>query len=149
MDDATNARPLDKPLPALTDLTRPFWTAAKQRRLVLQKCARCATFQFFPKPWCIECGGRELPWVDAKPTGTVYSFTISRTVGMNLPGWQADLPLTMCLIDLDDGVRLYGQLLDCPPDAVAIGLRVRVHFVDLDDTIAVPAFRPLSAGVAA
>lgn len=144
-----NEPTLDKPLPALTDLTRPFWAAAKAHRLVLQKCANCATFQFFPKPWCIECGSRELPWVDAKPTGSVYSFTIARTVGMNLPGWQKDLPLTMCLIDLDDSARLYGQLLDCAPDAIAIGLRVQVKFVDLNDDIAVPAFRPLQPAASA
>ena len=135
---------LHKPLPTITDLTRPFWTAAKARRLVLQQCRACNTFQFFPKPWCIECGGRDLPWVDAKPTGTVYSFTIARTIGMNYPGWQDELPLTMCMIDLDDGVRLYAQLTDCPPEAVAIGMRVQVQFVDISDEAAIPTFRPLS-----
>jgi acetyl-CoA acetyltransferase len=73
-----------KPLPTITDLTRPFWTAAKQGHLVLQKCQRCATFNFHPKPWCIECGSRELVWTDAQPTGTVYSHTISRYGGDEL-----------------------------------------------------------------
>ncbi len=27
-----------KPLPVITDQTRPFWAAAKQGRFVLQKC---------------------------------------------------------------------------------------------------------------
>jgi hypothetical protein len=48
MPETPNREPLHKPLPELTDLTRPFWTAAKQRRFVLQKCARCATFNFYP-----------------------------------------------------------------------------------------------------
>lgn len=137
---------LPKPLPVITDLTRPFWTAAKAGRLVLQKCQRCGVFQFHPKAWCIDCGCRELAWTDAKPFGTVYARTISRSVAMNYPGWQAELPVLMCLIDLDDGARLYGQVTDCAPEALHIGMRVQAHFVDISDEAGIPKFRPLTAG---
>ena len=134
-----------KPLPVVTDLTRPFWAAARQHRLVLQKCARCGSFNFHPRPWCVECGCRELAWTDAQPTGTVYAHTICHTVAMNFPGWAAELPLLRCLVDLDDGVRLYAQVTDCAPEHMHIGLRVQVHFRDLNDEIAIPAFRPVDA----
>jgi len=143
MTEPPHRDPLHKPLPELTDLTRPFWTAAKQRRFVLQKCARCATFNFYPKPWCIECGSRELEWTEASPLGTVYSYTISRTVGMNYPGWQADLPVLMCMVDLDDGPRMYGQVTDCAPEDLRIGMRLEVHFEDISEEAAIPKFRPL------
>lgn len=132
----------NKPLPVITDLTRPFWTSAKQGRLVLQKCGQCGTFQFQPKPWCIACGSRDLAWTPAKPTGTVYTFTISRSVAMNFPGWEAELPLLLCLIDLDDGARLYGQVTDCAPDKIHIGMRVEVHFKDISEEAGIPKFRP-------
>jgi uncharacterized OB-fold protein len=131
-----------KPLPAITDLTRPFWTAAKERRLVLQRCAQCGTFNFHPKPWCIECGSRDLAWTDARPTGTVYSFTISRSVAMNYPGWEKDLPVLLCLVDLDDGARMYAQVTDCSPEAMRIGMRVRAHFEDISPEAGIPKFRP-------
>ncbi len=133
----------NKPLPVLTDMTRPFWTAAKEGRLLLQKCGQCGTFQFQPKPWCIACGSRELPWTPAKPTGTVYSFTISRSVAMNFPGWEKELPVLMCLIDLDDGVRLYGQVTDCAPEKLHIGMRVEVHFASISPEAGIPKFMPL------
>lgn len=133
---------LAKPLPVITDLTRPFWAAAKNGKLVLQKCQRCATFNFHPKPWCIECGSRELVWTDAKPFGTVYSHTVSYTVAMNSPAWEAELPLVMCLIDLDDGARMYGQVTDCAPADIRIGMRVEVHFEDISSEAAIPKFRP-------
>lgn len=133
---------LGKPLPVITDQTRPFWSAAKSGRLVLQKCQRCATFNFHPKPWCIECGSRELVWTDAKPFGTVYSHTVSYTVAMNSPAWEVDLPLVMCLIDLDDGARMYGQVTDCAPADIRIGMRVEVHFEDISPEAAIPKFRP-------
>lgn len=139
MSDAT----LHKPLPTLTDQTRPFWTAAREGRLVLQKCGRCATFNFHPKPWCIECGARELQWADARPTGTVYAHTVSRSVAMNYPGWQADLPIVLCLIDLDDGARLYAQLTDCRPEDVRVGMRVGVHFEAISEEAGIPKFHPL------
>ncbi|KAB2912626.1 MAG: hypothetical protein F9K29_18400 [Hyphomicrobiaceae bacterium] len=132
----------NKPLPEITDQTRPFWTAAKSRKLVLQRCARCDTFNFHPKPWCVECGCRDLAWTEAKPTGTVYSFTISRAVAMNLPGWQGELPVLMCLIDLDDGARLYGQVVHCMPEEIKIGMRVEILFEDISEEAAIPKFRP-------
>lgn len=133
---------LDKPLPVITDLTRPFWTAAKNGKLVLQKCKRCATFNFHPKPWCIECGSRELTWTDAKPFGSVYSYTISRSVAMNFPGWQAELPVLMCLINLDDGARMYGQVTQCKPEDLRIGMRVEAYFEDISEEAGIPKFRP-------
>ncbi|HVC12190.1 MAG TPA: zinc ribbon domain-containing protein [Burkholderiales bacterium] len=75
--------PQGKPIPEITDLTRPFWRAAKQHKLVMQKCQRCGTLDFFPKPWCIECGHRGLEWVEVGPRGTVYSYTVAYTVMMN------------------------------------------------------------------
>lgn len=133
----------DKPLPVITELTRPFWTAAKQGRLVLQKCQKCGVFNFHPKAWCVDCGSRDLVWTDAQPTGTVYSHTISRSVAMNYPGWQAELPVLMCLIDLDDGARMYAQVTHCAPEALHIGMRVQVHFEAISDEAGIPKFRPL------
>jgi len=132
-----------KPLPQITDLTRPFWTAAKNRKLVMQKCTRCGTMNFYPKAWCVECGNRDLQWVETKPTGTVYSYTVATAVMMNFPGWKDDLPIVLGIIDVDDGARMYGQITDCAPDKVHIGMRVQAYFADISEEAAVPKFRPV------
>ena len=134
--------PQGKPLPEITDFSRPFWSAAKKGKLVMQKCGRCGTLDFFPKPWCIECGYRGLEWVEVKPQGTVYSYTVAYTVMMNFPAWKDDLPITLCIIDLDDGPRMYGQLTGCSPEKVHIGMRVQAYFEDISEDAAVPKFRP-------
>lgn len=131
-----------KPLPEITDLTRPFWSAARAGRLVMQKCAGCGTLDFYPKPWCVECGDRRLEWVEVRKTGTVYSHTVATAVMMNLPGWKSELPLILCLVDLDDGPRMYAQLTDCRPEDVKIGMRVLAHFEAIGDDAGVPKFRP-------
>lgn len=134
--------PKGKPLPQITDQTRPFWTGAKQGKLMMQKCGGCGTLNFLPKPWCVECGNRDLKWVETKPYGTVYSFTVAYAVMMNYPDWKEDLPVINCIIDLDEGARMYGQITDCAPDKVRIGMRVKAHFVDISDEAAIPKFRP-------
>jgi uncharacterized protein len=139
MNDISSA----KPLPVITDLTRPFWDAARQGRLVMQKCAQCGTSNFHPKPWCIECGSRELVWTATQPLGSVYSYTVSRSVAMNSPVWAADLPVILCLVDVDDGARMYAQVTHCKPDEIHVGMRVQVYFEPLGDGIAIPKFRPV------
>jgi uncharacterized OB-fold protein len=62
---------------------------------------------------------------------------------MNYPGWQADLPVLMCMVDLDDGPRMYGQVTDCAPEDLRIGMRLEVHFEDISEEAAIPKFRPL------
>ena len=131
-----------KPLPVITDMTRPFWTAAKDGRLVMQKCASCGTVNFHPKPWCIECGSRDLAWIDIKPEGTVYSFTISHTVAMNSPEWQDELPVLFCLVDLDEGARMYAQVTDCDPGDIHIGMRVKAYFNPISEEAGIPIFQP-------
>ena len=131
-----------KPLPEITDATRPFWTAAKNRKLVMQKCGRCGTLNFFPKPWCIDCGSRQLDWVEVSGKGTVYSFTTANKVMMNFPGWKADPPVTLGIIDLDEGARMYGQLVGANPEDYRIGMKVKAIFEDLGAEAAIPKFVP-------
>lgn len=131
-----------KPLPDITDLTRPFWTAAREGRLVMQKCPRCATVNFHPKPWCVECGERDLKWTEMKPEGEVYSYTVSRTVAMNYLGWEEELPVLMCLIDIDGGARMYAQVTDVSPDDIHVGMRVRAYFEPISEEAGIPKFKP-------
>lgn len=132
------------PLPEITDQTRPFWDAAREGRLVMQTCRHCGTVSFPPKPWCIECGSRDIDWADVGPGGTVYSFTISRSVAMNWPAWQEQLPIVLALVDVDNGARVYAQVIDCSPEDIAIGLRLEAVFVELGKDMKIPKFRPVS-----
>jgi uncharacterized OB-fold protein len=109
----------------------------------MQKCQKCDSFNFHPKPWCIECGSRELAWTPTQTLGTVYSHTVSHTVAMNSPVWEADLPVILCLIDVDGAARMYAQVTHCLPQDVHVGMRVQVHFEVLSDQICIPKFRPV------
>ena len=63
MSDRTTAKGPDlEGLPA-DPTTAPFWRAARERRLVVQRCASCGACQFYPRPFCLACSGLELEWV--------------------------------------------------------------------------------------
>ncbi|PLX36743.1 MAG: acyl dehydratase [Hyphomicrobiales bacterium] len=132
-----------KPLPEIYELTEPFWKGAHEGRLMMQKCSKCGTVNFHPKPWCIECGSRDIPWTEMRPEGTVYSYTISRAVAMNYPGWKEELPVIMCLVDIDGGARMYAQVTGIEPEAMQVGLRVTAYFDPISDDYSIPKFRPV------
>jgi len=133
----------NKPLPEVCELTKPFWEGAKDNKLLMQKCVKCGTVNFHPKPWCIECGSRDLPWTQMSHDGTVYSYTVSRAVAMNFAGWKEELPIIMCLIDIDGGARMYAQVKEINPEDMKVGMRVTAIFEDISEHYGIPKFKPL------
>jgi hypothetical protein len=51
------------------------------------------------------------------------------------------LPVLLVLVELDQGVRMVGELLDAAPDDVKIGAPVEVALVRVDDDLTIPAWR--------
>jgi hypothetical protein len=132
-----------RPTPETTAFAAPYWAAARAHRLVLQHCPRCHRFQHFPRPWCTSCLNDEMEFLDASGFGTVYSFTVVRRTAN--PAFAARVPYVIALVDLDEGVRIYTNLVDCDPVDVRIGLRVRATFEDVDDEHSVVLFAPTAS----
>lgn len=137
MTEAAKKRP--RPVPVPTNITRPFWDAAKQGKLVLQRCRRCGTWQYWPRPVCMRCISRDLEWKEAAGRGVVYSFTITRLPAEGFEGLE---PYVLASVDLPEGTRMMARLLNCPIDRVRIGLPVRVVWEKLSDEISLPQFEP-------
>lgn len=129
-----------KPLSFVSHISKPFWEAAKKHKLVLQKCGKCGTYQWYPKPWCIECGSRDLKWTEVSGRGTVYSYTIIHHTKAN-PAFTEDAPFSIAAVELDEGPRMYGNLVGCPPGELKIGMRVEITFDDVTDKISLPKFK--------
>jgi uncharacterized OB-fold protein len=69
----------------------------------------------------------------------VYSFTVIRQ--MRAQPFKDRLPYVVAAIDLQEGVRMMGGILDVDPDAVEIGSPVRACMVRVTETIAVPMWK--------
>jgi uncharacterized OB-fold protein len=51
------------------------------------------------------------------------------------------VPYVLALIDLEEGVRMMSNVVDCDPHAVEIGMAVEVTFEDITEEITLPKFR--------
>lgn len=129
-----------KPAPAPRGEERAWFEAAAEERLLIQRCGACDAAVFFPRSVCPVCHDDALEWVDAAGIGTVYSYTVLHRAGK--PGWEADVPYVVALIELEEGPRMMGNLLNVEPAAVHIGMPVRVIFERRDDSLTVPQWVP-------
>ena len=74
----------------------------------------------------------------ASGRGTVYSFVVHHHPPV--PGKR--LPLVIALVELEEGVRMLGELHDAAPASVAIGQRVRARMQRVDDDLTLPGWVP-------
>jgi len=131
------ARPL-RPRPAVTKDNAWWFEAAREHRLLIQRCSSCGVLRHPPRPMCDRCGSLEWDTVEAGGGGTVYSFVVNHYP--QVPAFE--YPLAVGLIELDEGTRLIANIVGVPTSDIRIGIPVEVEWVDHDPELALPAFRP-------
>jgi hypothetical protein len=126
-----------RPVPVPTWLTEPFWQAAREGRLLVQRCAACGTYVFRPQYACTTCLSTELEWEQSAGTGTLHSFSVVRR-----PAYpELPVPYVVVNVEMDEGWFMMSNLIGCTVDEVAIGLRVAVSFQECNG-LSLPFVRP-------
>jgi uncharacterized OB-fold protein len=136
-------RPLhpDYPLPDVDDpVMRPFWDGARAGRLMLQREPATGAVHWPPKPMYWKGGGR-LEWFQASGRGTIYSWVVGHEPF--LPAFRHLLPLVMVLVEVAEGPRLVGYMVNVRPDEMRFGMPVRVVFERLNDRVTLPVWEPV------
>ena len=82
---------------------------------------------------------REVEWVPVPGKGRVFSTAIMHQA--NHPAFEAMLPYTVAQIELDCGVRMISNVVDCPAHEVAIDMPVEVAWEERSAEVTVPVFR--------
>jgi uncharacterized OB-fold protein len=82
-------------------------------------------------------GKKNVEWREVSGKGTIYACTVIRIPG---PGLEGRLPLCVATVDLDEGVRFIGNVLNCAPEELKIGARVKLAWDKLNDDSNYPAF---------
>lgn len=91
-------------------------------RLVGSKCADCGA-EFFPPVYrCRKCGSEKISDAEMPKTGKIMTYT---QMHEPLPGFEAQAPLWLAVIQLENGARVLGQVVDSPDESVRTGARVR------------------------
>ncbi len=142
-DEPAAARPRPDPTPD----TQGYWDGARDHRLVLQRCLACRAYRHDPRPMCPECHSLDFEWAPASGRGTVYSYAIVHQLLHRF--WADRVPYNVVLVELEEGIRIISNLVDCPNESIYIGMPVGVVFEDLPPELGLPLFRPLASAGAA
>jgi uncharacterized OB-fold protein len=112
--------------PIPTSDSREFWEGCNERRLLLRRCIACEQIWYYPRLACPRCSGRELEWIEASGRGLVHSHTTVFTSFYG-PAWEADIPYTVLLVDLEEGPRMLSRLVG-EDDGLRTGSSVDLQF---------------------
>ena len=111
--------------PAASRDTAFFWDGINAHELRIQKRLD-GTLQHPPAPalW----NDKDVPtdYVVASGKGTVFSFVVHHAP--QVPG--RTLPFVIALVELEEGVRMLGELRGIDPARVEIGMDVRATYID-------------------
>ncbi len=116
-----------------------WWEGIDQGKLLIQKCQGCGELRHPPRPMCPSCRSIDWEGVEASGAGTVYSYTVLHYP--KFPGYE--FPLACVLVDLDEGVRLVSNLINCEHSDIRIGMAVEAVIESVDDDLKLPLFRPV------
>ena len=140
---STIARPVLPP----SEITQFFWDAAKERKLVVQRCDDCRHYIHWPQVRCPRCQSERLSPAEVSGKGKIYSFCVVHHVFA--PMFADAVPYSLAIVELEEqsGLRMLTNIVDCPHEALSVGMPVEVTFENRDGHT-LPQFRPAAdAGV--
>jgi uncharacterized OB-fold protein len=120
----------------------PFWAAASERRLVVQRCTGCGTLRFPARPRCSTCLGAGAEWVPVSGRGEIFSFVVMHQAAH--PGFAAAVPYAVVVVQLAEGVRMLSGVTGIGAHDVRIGMPVEVAFEERGPDVLLPLFRPVA-----
>ena len=123
-------RAVQAPIPDPT--TAPFWEAAKEGRLMVGRCRDTGRHFFPPRGVSPFTLSPNVELVAASGRGTLYSYTVMRTTEPYVPA----------MVELDEGPRIFTNLVDVAFEEIRIGMKLRVAFRATEGGPPVPMFAP-------
>lgn len=101
------------PVPVPTPETQPFWDGLARGQVLLPRCSSCGSWQFPPYCFCKICGSEQCQWTRTSGRGRLYSYVIARRPW---PEWNRDGPMSVALVELEEGPRLVSTVIGCTQD---------------------------------
>jgi scaffold protein (connect acetoacetyl-CoA thiolase and HMG-CoA synthase) len=90
-------------------------------RLIGSKCSDCG-HEFFPPVYrCRECGSDKITDREMPKSGKIVTYT---ELHEPLPGFEAQAPFHLAVVELENGARVLTQIVDSPSEAIKTGAKV-------------------------
>jgi uncharacterized OB-fold protein len=120
--------------PSMNPGDEPYFQAAGEGKLLLKKCNQCGQHHHYPRAICPFCWSDKVEWTQAKGTGEIYTYTVTRRGG--------PVPYCIAYVQLDEGPRMMTNIVDTDLDTIKIGQKVKVVFKKTEGGQSVPCFAP-------
>jgi len=101
--------------------------------LLATRCGVCSSIYFPPRAICPHCRRKSMGKMEPyrlSGRGKVYSYTVVHDA---MPDFSMMKPYIMAMVEMQEGVRLTGQIVDCEPEQVGIGMDVETTFRKLGE----------------
>jgi uncharacterized OB-fold protein len=121
--------------PASSKDTKFFWDGVNAHELRIQKRPD-GSLQHPPVPALWQDKEAAIDYVVASGRGTVFSFVVHHAP--KVPG--RTLPFVIALVELEEGVRMLGELRNVQPANVEVGMPVRATYIDFPERNSGPAW---------
>ena len=122
--------------------TAPYWEAARNHKLALQRCSNCLSFRHPPQKICSNCYSERSDWVTVSGKGKIHTYVIIHQPV--LAPYRDLAPYDVIRVSPDEApsVQITGNLVDPAQRAqLAVGKPVEVVFDDVTDTDTIPRWR--------
>jgi len=127
------------------DLFAPFWEGTRNGELKVQQCTETKKKVWPPRFLSPYAPGAPLEWVNIEGKGEVYTFSIVHRAFT--PYYQDKVPHTLVVVELEDNVRMLGQLVGMDdPTKVECGMKMEMEFEKVDDDITLVHWKPVERG---
>lgn len=87
---------------------------------------------------CPSCHSFEHEWTPASGRGRIWSWVVVHPPV--LPAFADRAPYNVVVVELDEGVRMIGNLLDV--EEIREGMAVEIAWEDVEEGISLPVWRP-------
>ncbi|MBW2292977.1 MAG: bifunctional MaoC family dehydratase/OB-fold nucleic acid binding domain-containing protein [Deltaproteobacteria bacterium] len=125
--------------PALGHDNQWWWDGVAAGHFLIQRCEDCGVLRHPPRPMCGECQSVRFDSVPSTGQGSVYSYVVIHYP--EVPGYE--YPLTVAVVDLEEGVRFVSNVVDCAPEDVEIGMQVQAEIREMDPEFKMVVFKPV------
>jgi uncharacterized OB-fold protein len=107
---------------------------------VCQRCLQCATWIFYPREQCPVCFSTDLEFAPVSGRGRVFAYTIVYQPAN--PAFESEAPYAYAIVQLDEGVRMPTNIVECPLDDIRVDMPVTVVFDDVSPEWTLVKFKP-------
>lgn len=115
-----------KPLPIPTPTSQPFWDGLNAGKILIQHCADCETWVFYPRSRCSNCLSAALHWREVSGAGVLYTFTLGRQP--TAPHFADEVPQKLAIVELEEGVRMTSTLVNVDEADIRVGMKLKPVF---------------------